>query len=111
MSHAFRKPAIIRETPKHPLPNPDVHPAWYGEIWVTFAQSERPEPILNGHVQRAKLGFAQLLNSVSQRVFGDTNANDDVIWDLTVHLMRWYDALPESLSCKRIAFPSQLSIQ
>jgi hypothetical protein len=103
--------------PKTPLPDPIKHPEWYGEVWIQYATSQHPVPLMNGDLQKARFEFGVILNSGAQLLFnvaegaGGNDQRDSGLLNILANLWGWYSSLPDSLAPRVLSFPSQLKQQ
>jgi len=113
--HAFKAP-LIREPPKVPLPDPNHHPAWFGEFWIKYPLSQTLCPTHYGHFFKAKTEFCIILNRVATELFDKqggkiTQCPPKTVAGFAQQFKAWYLSLPDPLTPKKIVFPSQLKIQ
>jgi len=112
--HYFRPPLIDRP-PDVSLPDPSADPGWYGELWIQYPRRGTLHPSHSGDVFKAKAEFAIIMNDAAQRLFGVEPRLQGIsaaeIAQFYLRFRDWYDALPESLSPRKIALPSHLKIQ
>ncbi|TWU77756.1 hypothetical protein ED733_008622 [Metarhizium rileyi] len=110
LAYIYKLPPLLQSPPKSPLPDPIEAPAWYGELFVRYPQSESLVPLQHGQLQRARLEQSCFINNVASAVAGGQPNAHDLVSRAMVGLEAWYKALPPCLSPQNIVFPSQLKI-
>ncbi|KAF4943175.1 hypothetical protein FSARC_15000 [Fusarium sarcochroum] len=116
LSYQFMTAPLLRTPPKNPVPDPERHTDWFGEIWLKYPSSSVLVPLKLGLIFKAKTDFSILLNEAmleTQRHHDDdhlTQTGAKRIMKVVQKLDTWYQALPEQLSPSSIVFPSQLKL-
>ena len=113
----FSRSPYSKQPPEASLPSPAENPAWYGELYLKYPVSQQLYPVKFGEIFKAKAEFRVILNELGLRLFAHQNAaaddrlsNRDAS-EFCSRFKRWYQALPESLSPRKVVLPGHLTLQ
>jgi hypothetical protein len=113
-SYYFLKPPLIAP-PEYQVPDPDLDPDWYGEIWVRYCQNSVRTPILFGHGFRETVQLRLIQADISTASFGTLDNPRGVSYEQVLSfkakLDDWLHALPDPLSASKIVYPRDISLQ
>jgi hypothetical protein len=112
---AFFRPPDLEQPPQLLLPDPEVEPQWYPEIWIQYPYDQTAYPLHLGHKMKAETALHTIMNELGSLAFGNaslsqSSAVDDIVV-LKQKLDVWKESLPEPLQPKKLVFPFQLSLQ
>lgn len=107
---------MIRVPPAIPLPDPDVDPAWYGEIWLKYPQSSMLFPSHLGHTMRSVSQIRTILGEIAwSGVYRDGERTQGLSYSEVMHfkkkLDQWFENLPDPLKPMKVVFPWHLKTQ
>jgi hypothetical protein len=98
-TYYYMQPPLL-PPPSYAVPNPDLDPDWYGEVWVRYCQNSVRTPTFFGH---------------NFKEFGKSDDTDSLLYEQALifkaRLGAWYHALPEPLSASKIVYPGHISLQ
>ena len=112
-TYCFVRPPLIAP-PGSGVPDPDLHPEWYGEVWVRYCQNSVRTPILFGHNIRETLRLRLIQADTSIAMFEKQENNSLSYEQALVFKARpgaWFHALPEPLSASKIVYPGHISLR
>lgn len=109
----YMRPPLISQPPDIPLPDPEKHLHWYGEIWLKYPSSERLYSSSSGGVFKARAEFAVIQSEVSAKFFSESASKPSVaeIAELYSKLKIWQGSLVDPLSPRKALLPSHLKLQ
>ncbi|KAF5703906.1 nitrate assimilation regulatory nirA [Fusarium mundagurra] len=116
LSLQFQTAPLLRTPPHSPLPDPDLNPDWYSEIWLKYPSTSVLVPMQYRYTFRARVEFSLILNAAMLQA--STNESDNQaarsgagrIIETVDKLEAWYLILPGPLLPSNIVFPSQLKL-
>lgn len=73
-TYYFMKPPLIAR-PSYSLPDPNLDPEWYGEVWVRYSQNCTRTPILFGHNFKETVRIRLIQADISTELFGKPRDN------------------------------------
>ncbi|RBA09105.1 hypothetical protein FPRO05_14361, partial [Fusarium proliferatum] len=112
----FQTAPLLRTPPQSPLPDPDLNPDWYGEIWLKYPSTSMLVPMQYRYTFKARVEFSLVLNAAMLQTSTNESDNQAVrsgtgrIVETVEKLEAWYRTLPGPLLPSHIVFPSQLKL-
>ncbi|RBA09644.1 hypothetical protein FPRO05_14343 [Fusarium proliferatum] len=116
LSFQFQTAPLLRTPPQSPLPDPDLNPDWYGEIWLKYPSTSMLVPMQYCYTFKARVEFSLVLNAAMLQASTNESDNQAVrsgagrIVETVEKLEAWYRTLPGLLLPPQIVFPSQLKL-
>ncbi|RFN43459.1 hypothetical protein FIE12Z_12303, partial [Fusarium flagelliforme] len=116
LSFQFQTAPLLRTPPQSPLPDPDLNPDWYSEIWLKYPSTSVLVPMQYRYTFKARVEFSLVLNAA---MLQDYTSESDIqvvrsgagrIIETVEKLEAWYRTLPGPLLPSNIVFPSQLKL-
>src|ERR1700742_1127127 len=110
----YFRPPLIDKPPDILLPDPDIDPDWYGNIWIRYPSSPTPFPIQIGHNTRTKAQIMVILNDIATLYFGKGESQKRTIENAFMFksiLDDWFSGLPDQLNARNIIYPVQFHNQ
>lgn len=108
-------PPIIKKPPHTSLPDVNLKPEWYAEIYLQYPLEEHYVPIHFGDFFRAKSQLSIILNHITTRLCDSENMSGDtlsrLVRDISGELEEWSRFVPPSLSAINIVYPAQMKLQ
>ncbi|KAG7423301.1 Nitrogen assimilation transcription factor nirA [Fusarium oxysporum f. sp. raphani] len=116
LSLQFQTAPLLRTPPHSPLPDPDLDPDWYSEIWLKYPSTSVLVPMQYRYTFKARVEFSLILNAAMLQA--STNESDNQVVqsgagrmiETIEKLEAWYRTLPDPLLPSNIVFPSQLKL-
>ena len=112
--HFYRAP-LLRDPPRHRLPDPRDADAWYPETWISYPLNQGPVPIHHADHFIAVAGLRAIMNEISHELF--VRQGPFKKWTMPLvrrfysQLQEWFAKLPEPLTISKIVQPFQLLLQ
>ncbi|KAM5528913.1 C6 transcription factor [Fusarium oxysporum f. sp. phaseoli] len=116
LSLQFQTAPLLRTPPHSPLPDPDLNPDWYSEIWLKYPSTSVLVPMQYRYTFKARVDFSLILNAAMLQASTNESDNQVVqngagrIIETIEKLEAWYRTLPDPLLPSYIVFPSQLKL-
>ncbi|EGU73866.1 hypothetical protein FOXB_15623, partial [Fusarium oxysporum f. sp. conglutinans Fo5176] len=116
LSLQFQTAPLLRTPPHSPLPDPDLNPDWYSEIWLKYPSTSVLVPMQYRYTFMARVDFSLILNPAILQASTNESDNQVVqngagrIIETIEKLEAWYRTLPDPLLPSNIVFPSQLKL-
>ncbi|KAG7404565.1 Nitrogen assimilation transcription factor nirA [Fusarium oxysporum f. sp. raphani] len=116
LSLQFQTVPLLRTPPHSPLPNPDLNPDWYSEIWLKYPLTSVLVPMQYRYTFKARVEFSLILNAAMLQASTSESDNQAArsgagrITETIEKLEAWYRILPGPLLPSNIVFPSQLKL-
>ena len=110
----FFRPPHLAQPSEAALPDPRLHPNWYGENWVQYPSSTTLDPLHNGYLLHSQSILFAIVNEMGLLFFGRTSSASlsiDEIASLKLKLDSWWASLPEALQPQHIIYPQHLTLQ
>jgi hypothetical protein len=113
-TYYYMQPPLL-PPPSYAVPNPDLDPDWYGEVWVRYCQNSVRTPTFFGHNFKETVRLRLIQADISKALFGKSDDTDSLLYEQALifkaRLGAWYHALPEPLSASKIVYPGHISLQ
>jgi hypothetical protein len=107
--------------PAEPLPDPVCNPAWYGEVWIRYPQTQVLTRLQLSHTITARIQMHIILNELASQLFGDPDItgsaqeSSQLSFERALELKAKVDAylnrLQGPLAPEAIVFPIHFQIQ
>ncbi|KAF2633948.1 hypothetical protein BU25DRAFT_417073 [Macroventuria anomochaeta] len=112
-TYYYMRPPLL-PPPDYEVPNPDLDPEWYGEVWVRYCQNSVRTPILLDHNFRETTRLRLIQADIGTAMFGKLNNADGLSYEQALifkaRLGAWLHALPEPLSASKVVYPGHISL-
>ncbi|KAL7917956.1 hypothetical protein ACQKWADRAFT_265301 [Trichoderma austrokoningii] len=112
-SYYYYRAPMVRYPPAIPLPDPEMHPFWYGDFMLKYPLSSTLVPAQCGQHFKAVSGLRTIIHEMASVGYGQPPDSMDasqtalsIFWKLE----QWFLALPAALSPQNIVFPWQLKL-
>ncbi|KAI1064165.1 hypothetical protein LB506_007927 [Fusarium annulatum] len=109
---SFFRPPLITKPPALSLPDAELSPEWYGEVWIQYPHTPTRNRLHVGHKLQAEVYLRHIMNELGGLMFGNSSqplALDQIV-GIKKKLDGWKDGLPECLQPKHLVFPLHLSL-
>jgi hypothetical protein len=110
----FFRQLHFSQPPQVPLPDPQLYPSWYGEIWIQYPRDQTILPSHLGFKLYSEAALRAITNEIGLLSFGRSAPRRftlDEIAMLKRRLDDWKDTLPKPLQPEMVVFPSHLMLQ
>lgn len=113
-TYHYMQPPLL-PPPSYAVPNPDLDPDWYGEVWVRYCQNPVRTPTFFGHSFKETVRLRLIQADISKALFGNSGDISGLLYEhaliFKARLGSWYHALPEPLSASKIVYPGHIALQ
>jgi hypothetical protein len=110
----FFRPPYFNQPPQMPLPNPRLHPYWYGEVYLQYPRDPRLMPLSIGYKFYSETALHKITNDIGLLTFGKSSAQMATLHELAAikrKLDQWKNLLPEVFQPEKVVLPSHLMLQ
>ena len=111
--YSYFRPPHMKDPPQIPLPDVELEPQWYGEIWVQYPHDQNLTPLHLGHHMKAEAGLYTAINELGYLCFGRSSRSltTNEILTLKRKFDAWKEALPKTLQPGELVIPLHFSLQ
>ena len=107
----FKHLPLLPTSPAVYLPDPQLEPEWYGDIWLKYPMTQVLTSTSFAAFFDAKCSLRTIISDICQAYFADDVV---VTWELALSLHykldSWLSQLPKCLTAKYIVFPGQFQL-